>query len=250
YVFLPWVRQGMASGIQTPDSLGANQAGLATIPVTLRINGTETVDRLVRLHGPRDVTGVDPQQAGGMEARHVATDFEPNYFPAVEFDRPDFPWLFTPAKADATGLLRPWLCLAVVRKQDGVRLRVDNTLPLPVLEISAPAQPARELPDLAEAWAWVHAQVTGSQPQAAALRTAMAGDPALTVARLLCPRRLDPVTEYLACVVPTFELGRKAGLGLPIQAVDENTLQPAWGSGAQAPTQVTLPVYFHWEFRT
>src|SRR5262249_53596878 len=37
---------------------------------------------------------------------------------------------------------------------------------------------------------------------------------------------------------------------LPIQAADENALQPAWGSGPQAPAQVTLPVYFHWEFRT
>jgi hypothetical protein len=250
YVFLPWVRQGMASGIQTPDSLGANQAGVATIPVTLRINGTEALDRNVRLHGPGDVTGIDPQQVVRTEPRHLATDFEPNYFPAVEFDRPDFPWLFTPARADATGLLRPWLCLVVVRKQDGVRLRVDRTLPLPVLEISAPARPARELPDLAESWAWAHAQVTGSQPQAEVLRTALAGDPALTVSRLLCPRRLEPLTEYLACVVPTFELGRKAGLGLPIQAADENALQPAWGAGAQALAQVTLPVYFHWEFRT
>ena len=254
YVFLPWVRQGMASGIQTPDSLGANQAGVATIPVVLRINDdTDPINRQVRLHGPGDVTGIDPQQVVRTEPRHLATDFELNYFPAVEFDRPDFPWLFMPAKADAAGRLRPWLCLVVVRKQDGVRLRVDRALPLPVLEIAAPAQPARELPDLSESWAWAHAQVTGSQPQAGALQAALAGDPALTVSRLLCPRRLDPVTEYLACVVPAFELGRKAGLGLPIQPADEQPplgLAPAWGSGAQAPAQVTLPVYFHWEFRT
>ena len=250
YVFLPWVRQGAAAGIQTPDSLSANQAGVVTVPVTLRINNTENIDRHVRLHGPGDVTGIDPQQVVRTEPRHLATDFEPNYFPAVEFDRPDFPWLFTPARADASGRLRPWLCLVVVRKQDGVTLRVDHNLPLPVLEITAPARPERELPDLAESWAWTHAQVTGSQRQAEALHAALAGDPALTVSRLLCPRRLDPVTDYLACVVPTFELGRKAGLGVPIQPADENALQPAWVSGAQASPQVTLPVYFHWEFRT
>ena len=78
----------------------------------------------------------------------------------------------------------------------------------------------------------------------------MAGDPALTVSRLLCPRRLDPATDYLACVVPAFELGRKAGLGLPIEPADEQKLEPAWASGAQSPPQVTLPVYFYWEFRT
>src|SRR5262245_57220991 len=254
YVFLPWVRQGMASGIQTPDSLSAQQAGVVTVPVTLRINtNTELIDRQVRLYGPGDVTGIDPQQVVRTEPRHLATDFEPNYFPAVEFDRPDFPWLFTPAKADAAGRLRPWLCLVAVRKQDGVTPRVDRNLPLPVLEIRAPARPERELPDLAESWAWAHAQVAGSQPQDKALRDALAGDPALTVSRLLCPRRLDPVTEYLACVVPTFDLGRRAGLGEQITPTDENAadaLQPAWGSGAQASPQVTLPVYFHWEFRT
>ena len=67
------------------------------------------------------------------------------------------------------------------------------------------------------------------------------------MSRLLCPRRLDPVTEYLACVVPTFELGCKAGLGSPITPDDEKALKPAWAAGAE---QVRLPVYFHWEFRT
>jgi hypothetical protein len=250
YVFLPWVRQGAASGIQTPDSLSANQAGVVSVPVKLRVNNTDDIDRHVRLYGPGDVTGIDPQQVVRTEPRHLATDFEPNYFLAIEFDHPDFPWLFTPAKADAAGRLRPWLCLVVVRKQEGVTLRVDRNLPLPVLEISAPARPERELPDLSESWAWAHAQVTGSRREAGSLKASLAGDPALTVSRLLCPRRLDPVTAYLACVVPAFELGRKAGLGLPILPADEQKLEPAWASGAQSPPQVTLPIYFHWEFRT
>ncbi len=250
YVFLPWVRQGAASGIQTPDSLSANQAGVVSVPVKLRVNNTDDIDRQVRLHGPGDVTGIDPQQVVRTEPRHLATDFEPNYFPAIEFDRPDFPWLFTPAKADAAGKLRPWLCLVVVRKQEGVTLRVDRNLPLPVLEIKAPARPERELPDLSESWAWAHAQVAGSRRDAGSLKQSLAGDPALTVSRLLCPRRLDPLTEYLACVVPAFELGRKAGLGLPIQPEDENAVETGLDVGSAISSQVTLPVYFHWEFRT
>jgi hypothetical protein len=250
YVFLPWVRQGAASGIQTPDSLGANQAGVVSVPVKLRVNNTDDIDRQVRLHGPGDVTGIDSQQVVRTDPRHQATDFEPNYFPAIEFDRPDFPWLFTPAKADADGKLRPWLCLVVVRKQEGVTLRADRNLLLPVLEINPPARPGHELPDLSDSWAWAHAQVTGSRRDAGSLKQTLAGDPALTVSRLLCPRRLDPLTEYLACVVPAFELGRKAGLGLPVQPEDEKELKPAWTVGEPSPSQVTLPIYFHWEFRT
>jgi hypothetical protein len=248
YVFLPWVRQGAASGIQTPDSLGSNQAGVALATVKLQINNTDDIDRQVRLYGPGDITGIDPQQVIRTEPRHLATDFEPNYFPAIEFDRPDFPWLFTPAKANDEGRLRPWLCLVVVRKREGAMLRADRNLPLPVLEIDA-----RELPDLSESWAWAHAQVTGSRRESSSIERSLAGDPALTVSRLLCPRRLDPLTEYLACLVPAFELGRKAGLGEPITTADEQPplgLAPAWVVGPQPPPQVKLPVYFHWEFRT
>ena len=245
YVFLPWVRQGAASGIQTPDSLGANQAGIVSVPVKLRINNTDDIDRQVRLYGPGDVTGIDPQQVVRTDPRHQATDFEPNYFPAIEFDRPDFPWLFTPAQANADGKLRPWLCLVVVRKQDGVTLRTGPLLP--VLEIDS-ARAEHELPDLTDSWAWVHAQVAGVQRNADSLKQSLAGDSALTVSRLLCPRRLDPLTEYLACVVPAFEAGRKAGLGLQVQPEDENELKPAWMVAQQSP--VTLPIYFHWEFRT
>jgi hypothetical protein len=251
YVFLPWVRQGAAAGIQTLDGMNENQAGVVSVPVKLRVNTTtDDIERRVRLHGPGDVTGIDRQQVIRTEPRHLATDFEPNYFPAIEFARPDFPWLFTPAKADDSGKLRPWLCLVVVRKQEGVTLNTDRKLPLPVLEIKSPAQPRNELPDLAESWVWAHTQVTGSQKNPVSLRNSLKGNPALTVSRLLCPRRLDPMTDYVACVVPTFELGCKAGLGLPISAADETFLHPAWKSGADSPGQVKLPVYYHWEFRT
>jgi hypothetical protein len=249
YVFLPWVRRGAAADIQAPDALGPGQAGAVGVPVKLRVNDAHDIDRPVRLYGPGDVTGIDPRPVVRIEPANLATDFEPNYFPAIEFDSPDFPWLFTPARAGPSERLRPWLCLVVVGKQEGVTLHTDPGLPLPVLEIKEPARPELELPDLSESWAWAHTQVIGSPAEAAALRGALAGDPALTVSRLLCPRRLDPSTDYLACVVPAFELGCKAGLGEAITADDEQKLAPAWAS-TPFPARVKLPVYYHWDFRT
>ena len=41
------------------------------------------------------------------------------------------------------------------------------------------------------------------------------GSPAQSVFRLICPRRLRPSMSYLACLVPTFEVGRLAGGALP-----------------------------------
>ena len=51
--------------------------------------------------------------------------------------------------------------------------------------------------------------------------------------------------------MPTYEVGRKAGLGEPITTADEQALKPAWAKEPGAPAgPITLPVYFHWEFRT
>ena len=53
-----------------------------------------------------------------------------------------------------------------------------------------------------------HPGVRGRRP-----RRDAAAEPAGVISRLLCPRRLDPETTYTAFVVPTFEIGRQAGLG-------------------------------------
>jgi hypothetical protein len=247
-IFLPWVRQGAAGSIQTTDTLTASPPGRVRLPVKLRLNNAQDVEMFVHLLGPGDVTGIDIQQVVRTDPQPGTLDFEPNYFPAIEFDRPDFPWLFTPAKAGAESRLRPWLCLVVVKKQAGVTLRSEREAPLPILEINSPAKPGEELPDLSESWAWAHTQLSGRTNEPIA--QTLANRPELNVSRLICPRKLEPTTEYYACVVPAFELGRKAGLNMPIEPAEETRLDAAWASGAQAPAQILLPVYYHWEFRT
>jgi hypothetical protein len=217
------------------------------LPVTLKL-AQFTVTSQVRLSGPADVTAIDPRQIVRLEPRHLSSNFAANFFPLIEFDRPDFPWLFTPAKPGQNERLRPWICLIVVKKQDGVSLSGKETSSLPRLEIRAPARPGNELPDLAESWAWVHAQITGALTDTASVLTAAVEQaPERTISRLLCPRRLQPATAYYACLVPAFEVGRKAGLGLPIPDDDLSQLAPAWQANAD---EVSLPVYFSWEFST
>jgi hypothetical protein len=246
HIFLPWVQPGVAANIpdQATDQLTSGQPSRVVLPVSLSINNV-AMPQTVRLYGPGNVKGIDPQQIVRTEPKPGTNNFEPNYFPAIEFDRPDFPWLFTPAKADAQGRLRPWLCLIVLRKQPGIELSPSSGQSLPALTIKDPVRPVDELPDLGESWVWAHAQMTGTDQSQ--IREKMISDPARSVSRLLCPRRLDPSTEYLACVVPTFEVGRKAGLGLDIDPAEEQRLEPAWSAEQ---TTVVLPVYFSWQFRT
>ncbi|MEO1091105.1 MAG: hypothetical protein AAFX81_10755 [Pseudomonadota bacterium] len=245
-VFLPWLRRGAAGGVQAVDTLGADQPGIATTTVTLTVNASATPPVSVAVMGPGHVTGLEAQQVVRTDPVPGARGFEPNYFPLIELDEPSLPWLFTPAAADAEARLRPWLCLVVVRKQAGVRLDPPRLTPLPVLRITGPATPGAELPDLAESWAWAHAQVTGEVGQAS-LRTALEGHPDRSVARLICPRLMAPDTDYLACLVPCFELGRRAGLGLEIDTEHEARLEPAWMPDTAS---VELPVYHSWEFTT
>jgi hypothetical protein len=251
---LPWVRQGAAGAIATIDTLGATQPAVADVVITLAVNSQPLPDVKVRLRGPADVVGVDVHQIVRTDPRPGTADFESNCFASIEFDRVDFPWLFTPARANADAKLRPWLCLVVVRTQDGVSLRSTVDSPLPVLQIVAPAKPFGELPNLKESWAWAHAQAAAADASdPATVSSALNGAPQLSLSRLTCPRLLVPNTDYIACVVPAFELGRKAGLGLPIADADltaTNALAPAWTLTATAPAQVQLPVYYSWQFRT
>ncbi len=246
--FLPWVRQGVASGIPTVDTLSASQPGVAQLQIGLSLNGASGPPVLARLRGPADVAGIDSNQVVRMEPRPSSGDFEPNHFPSVEFDRADLPWLFTPLAPGAQARLRPWLCLVTVRLQDGVALAPAAGGPLPRLQIAAPANPAEELPDLAKSWAWAHAQAASGDTTAGAVGAALDGAPQLALSRLISPRRLQPNTDYLACVVPTFEVGRKSGLGLTIDPAELNALTPSWPT-APGPS-IVLPVYHHWTFRT
>src|SRR5690349_5584987 len=158
-IFLPWVRQGLAARVTTPDPLTTPLPAQAPLGVALAINNADAASMPVRLFGPGDVLGIDPRQVVRTEPPAGTIDYESNDLAAIELDNPDLPWLFTPAAADAQGRVRPWIVLVVVRKQDGVRLRPPPTEPLPVLEIGAPALPSAELPNLADSWAWAHAQL-------------------------------------------------------------------------------------------
>jgi hypothetical protein len=246
YQYLPWVREGAANAYRNQDALkpvlsAPGGKPPTALPVALKVNETQPANVLLRLYGPGDVTGIDPRAVIRVDPRPRSADLEPNYLAAVEFDTPDFPWLFTPAAAGKNARLRPWLCLVAPRRVDAVSVRRSADAPLPVL-----STPVGELPDLIESWAWAHAQVV-QVGDAEPVAEILSSRPDRSLSRLVCPRRLEPGTAYLACLVPAFEAGRKAGLGLPVTEADENQLAPAWTATQD---QVQLPVYYMWEFST
>jgi hypothetical protein len=252
YQFLPWVRRGLTVALSEVDTLGAGLPSRAVAQVGVKLaaplDATPIEPLAVRLHGPGDVIGIDTRLVVRTDPRPDAQNFEPNYLAIVDFDPPDFPWMLTPARANADDRLRPWLVLVVLEVAKTGLPRLQPQALLPSVRIPAAAV-ASELPDLAESWSWAHAQLISKATDGAGLQADLQGQPASNVSRLVCPRRLKPSTAYVACVVPAFEPGRLRGLGLADDAAPAmQQLAPAWTP--QAAGDVVLPVYYHWQFST
>jgi hypothetical protein len=294
YRFVPVVRRGYPPdayyggesdrGKDAVETTGSLQVDLTATGE--RDDDTATEDRSVdvQLYGPGHVTGLDERQVVRTEPEPETTNFPPNYFATVAFDPPDMPWLFSPVSDDTldpdaaspTGKSMPWLTLVVLEKTEELALEPGGDRPLPSVEA-----PLAELPPLDEAWAWAHAQVVGSPAKKHdgdgefGLDEAFTSRSTLTRSRLVSPRNLQANTRYVACVVPTFEAGVKAGLGEPVPSDDESsgdasgagsdgdssesepaTMGLAWSpsdaSTADDPSDETkrLPVLYHWEFAT
>ena len=253
YQFLPWVRRGLAVALDVPDNLGVgtplDARGSAHVGVQLAAphHGTAIAPLPMRLHGPGDVIGIDQRLVVRTDPKPHATNFEPNYFAIVDFDPPDFPWMLTPAKAQDDKRLRPWLVLIVLEAAKTGLPRMAPGGLMPSIKIKG-ADVAAELPDLKDSWSWAHAQLVNED--ANQIQSDLQNKPNSNISRLVCPRRLKELTDYVACVVPAFEPGRRRGLGL-VPAEDDpsmTTLAPAWNKSVA--TDVTLPVYYHWEFST
>ena len=249
YVFLPWLRSGIAA------HLGSAPGGLRRASVTTAISGNaerlgdgsdalEIPPRDVQLYGPSDVLGFDPTVISAIEPRAGVGDFEPNYLCAVTFAAPDFPWRFSPSVPDQSRRLQPWVVLIAVLEDEinGEVAAGDPRLP-PCVQVAATA-----LPNLSECWRWAHVQVTCDGVLTTdALRDLLANEPHRVVSRLLCARRLAAGQRYVALIVPTFATGVCAGRRIePVAGT--TSLTPAWPDN---PTKnVWLPYYYRWEFGT
>lgn len=254
YTFLPWLRQGIASEISHTDGV-VLPGERASVDVRFEVNGAP-ITRAVEVVGPGDIVGVNPRAIIKTEPRPWVTAFEPNYLSYIELYEEDFPWRYTPARAAGAleqSRLRPWLFLVVLAEDE---FRDKKTVgPLPAIELLTSAETL--LPPTDQAWAWAHVHVSGNLLEGA---TTTAGSAEAVAAagrlegllsenadrassRLICPRRLRPNTAYHAFLIPSFENGRRAGLGQALALAD--ALAPAWGAD-----QVEYPIYFRWFFKT
>lgn len=256
YTFLPWLRQGISTQITEVDSLNDAGVGIlrATLPMELDVNG-QTIPKQVSLVGPGDIVGINPRAVVRTEPRNWITDFEPNYLAFIEFYDEDFPWRYTPAKATPDDRLRPWITLIVLQDSaDNKEFEPVQFAGAPLAGIKIMAEPVHSvLPHIDQVWSWAHVHGSkdlsqnrklGDDVVVGELDKLIDSTPDQACSRVMCGRKLQPNTPYFAFVIPTFESGRLAGLGLKIED-DLSAQQPAWGNG-----QDIFPVYHQWYFRT
>lgn len=192
YTFLPWARRGLSAALNTPDPGFPNLPGsTATIAIDFHVN-TDAVHVDARLYGPDHVVGIGDHQVVRTDPAPGAVDFEPGFLASIEFFDATLPWLFTPVGGSGTSQLRPWICLVAVEQGPGVTLTPESPTSPAVLQVQ---DPARQLPDLAESWAWAHGQVAAASDHD--WQAVLDGSPARSVSRLICPRRLRPSMSYL-----------------------------------------------------
>jgi hypothetical protein len=281
YAFLPWMRKGIALQITeqenfnetiTPAPPGGWTKGRPEIAVTARVKGskgstvhTEDVTQTVEVIGPGDVVGIDPR---GI-VKHVpptwSTNAEPNYLPHIEFYEEDFPWRYSPARP-RDNKLRPWLILVCLKETEFER--EQGVLgPLPSIKLTGSGAAGPAFPDPAKTWAWAHVHFNGDihpNPASTAnppspsevttaletLRARLDANPDIAYSRLICPRKLEPNTQYHAFVLPAYEAGRLAGLGESATVIDEVNAQRASFGTAHTLQHNRYPIYYEWQFKT
>src|SRR5260370_34032277 len=159
YHFLAWARRGIAASITDLDDGGPLHARASLnvqVSVSVQKGGSTSVvlpkPRVVEMVGPGDIKGLILQHIIRTEPRNSTPNFEPNYLAGIEFDAPDFPWLFTPAAAK-NDRLRPWLALIALKSDEFAPV---NTAPNPLPSIQVTN--AAALQNLAASWNWAQVQ--------------------------------------------------------------------------------------------
>ena len=245
YAFLPWLRTGVGAEITRVDGSGSAERR-HTLPINIRFNQDDARkgDLKLELFGPGEVRAFDARTVIRTWPRPGVMDAEPPYFPLIEFDQPDLPWRYTPARATTGERLTPWLSLIVLADDE-----IDGVAPPQGAELGlVNLKDATVLPKHDQLWAWAHVQVVGettvTQARVAEL---LATAPERVISRIIAPRRMEPRVAYTAFLVPTFQRGVLAGMGQdPADSIDG--LEPAWTTSSTGP--LALPVYFQWRFGT
>lgn len=256
--YFPWVRKGLGGYINEKETLQGTAKGRPSLTIRTNyqvqhnqqteeedaVTATEMfLEKTVKFVGPGDVTRVNASAVMKVHPNEGSDSFAIQCIPYVEFWEPDFLWRYTPA-VHSDNQLRPWLALVACRKDD-IKLMTDSEGATFFSFIGDDAAWKRTFPDIDDLFRTAHAQGSAEErPEFCRLLGLRNGDASL-----------DPNTEYVAMLIPSYEAGRQRGLGFGEDAIKEIIAQqPAWEKDlavqGKRPRGTEFPVYYKWSFKT
>lgn len=211
--FVAWQRPRMTALATTPPTSARLRAEL---PITLHDDlGDIVAPAAFLLAGPGDVAGLAAGQIIGRRPHPGAIDVEATMMAHVELAAADLPWRYSPVPHSPGAGVRPWLVLVVGTPAE-ITVLADGRVRLAGAELFA------EHP-LANAHRWAHVHDV----------------PGRRFARIVSPRALATAEDYLAVLVP--------GWQVTVAADGTASLADSWPPPSGS---VTLPCFDRWTFRT
>lgn len=239
---------------------GASQL---TGELTISLNGhaganaqagrSEPITHKIAFLGPGDVAGINANVIGRLEPPPGANDFEPGYFPFIEFRDPDFLWRYSLDAPDPTINMQPWLNLIVLSTEElkniqtnGSAIKRDQS-GWEFLHISWEEDTAGLFPPTDTNWEWAtaHTQVDSfTETEKQDIHLYIKTFPDRHCSRLLCFRKLEPTTSYVAFLVPYYKAGCQSGQQNGAGPGIEPALSANYGE------EIVIPIYYRWSFMT
>ena len=257
---LPYYRKGLSNSITSSGQLKRHRATLkVNLGVELNKKFDDTrVEKLldgqeIQLMGPADVKSVQKNAISRISPPEGAkTRLFKDYLPYVEFFEEDLPWRYTPvATTDAD--FRPWMTLIAVKEDEVSFLVNSNGTKLATLQIDSEERYGKIFPSAKLLFNVAHVQIDSAiEVTRDNVNALLDENPDCGISRILCTSTLEENSTYVALLIPTYELGRLAGLGLSVD--DVRLGKCAWenllANQNQRPDGLTFPVYFKWKFHT
>ena len=248
--FLPYIKR------QPPLPIEESQPGHLTATLELKIiDGNDEPHPVGKqdliLRGPGDILGISPKMIARVEPQPNTHDFEPNYFPFIEFVDPDLPWRYSLDRINAPGTTQlpkrvyPWLALIVLSNAEINDMADEDIDVISLLEDRREflSVKGRFLPNLNHAWATAHVHLNQLDR---AINQFIEERLASHCSRLFCCRKLEAETQYTAFLIPTYKIAVQAAFGLEAEDLGK---EKAWDNPA-AEDIIKLPIYYRWSFST
>ena len=254
---LNYLRKGLINNVTSEDAVspGTSRAHIdMNLKFQVKDAGTGRTHDLVlpgqriELLGPADVKGVNsraicrvsPAQSGDVR-------LNASYRPYMEFYEEDLPWRYTPFAPGSSSFL-PWMRLVAVKVDEcvisfkgGVKIARINLTQERINEVfCATDQHARS----AHVQIDVDDNFNGNLDEET-VNQLLDENPDCGISRVLCMSKLEPATQYILLLIPTYEQGRLSALGMSLDGVNMDALV-----APQPGIDLELPIYYKWKCMT